>query len=290
VQSLPGDRLVVWASHPLHVEAFDAFPDRALAVYDWTDDWSQFEVLPVADREELVRINEDAIRRADIVFAVSQNLFKRARALNPNAYLAPNATDWDLLQSAGDPTQPPAADLAAIPHPIIGYMGQIGDRVDFELLREVALARPNWSLVLVGPVWAHKRPAAEALGTLPNVYLMGRRPYADLPSFMRGFDVCAIPHTCDQLTASMDPIKLYDYLTSGKPIVTTRVAGIDRFEDVLYVADGPGEFVARTATALAEADPGRVERRKEYARANTWQRRAAELYQIVRAQVESRGR
>jgi len=278
VQSLPGDRLVVWASHPLYVEAFDAFPNRALAVYDWTDDWSQFEVLPVADREELIRMNDETIRRADVVFAVSRNLFERARRLNPNTYRAPNATDWHLLQRT------------AIPHPIIGYMGQIGDRVDFELLREVALARPDWSLVLVGPVWENKRAVAEALGALPNVYFLGWRPYTELPSFMRGFDVCAIPHTCDRLTASMDPIKLYDYLTSGKPIVTTRVAGIDRFLDVLYIADGPAEFVACTATALAEADPERVAKRKEYARANTWQRRAAELYQIVRAQVESRGR
>jgi glycosyltransferase involved in cell wall biosynthesis len=278
LRRLPGKRLVLWMYHPLQVDLIDAFPERALLCYDWTDDWAEFDWLPVADRQELVAGNDCILRRADVVFAVSEELFRRALAVNPNSYRAPNATDISVL---GDGvTDVVALELADLPRPIIGYIGQIGDKIDYNMLEQVIADRPNWSFVLVGNVWVSKRTIVDALAAQPNVYLMGQRAYAELGGFTRGFDVCILPHLRSSLTRSMDPIKLYDYLASGKPIVSTSVAGTERFPDVVYIGDTAEEFVMALERALAE-DGALTDLRLAYARRNTWPRRADEMWQVV---------
>jgi glycosyltransferase involved in cell wall biosynthesis len=278
LRRLAGERLVLWLYHPLQVDLIDAFPERALLCYDWTDDWAEFDWLPVADRQELVVSNECILRRADVVFTVSEELFRRARAINPNSYRAPNATDISVLSD--NATDAVAPELADLPRPIIGYIGQIGDKIDYVMLEQVVTDRPNWSFVLVGNVWASKSTLVDALAAWPNVYLMGQRAYNELAGFMRGFDVCILPHLRTSLTRSMDPIKLYDYLASGKPIVSTSVAGTERFADVVYIGDTAEEFVMALERALAEGG-ALTERRLAYARRNTWPQRADEMWQIV---------
>ncbi len=282
LRRLPGERLVLWLYHPLQVHLIDAFPERALLCYDWTDDWAEFDWLPVADRQQLVEGNDRIVRQADVVFAVSDELFRRARTMNPNSYRAPNATDVSVLgDDAGGAIAPELADL---PRPIVGYIGQIGDKIDYAMLEQVVAARPDWSFVLVGNVWANKRAVVDALAARPNVYLMGQRAYDELAGFTRGFDVCILPHLRTPLTRSMDPIKLYDYLASGKPIVSTGVAGTERFADVLHIGDTPDEFLVALERALAE-NGALTGRRLAYARRNTWPQRAAEMWQIVRQRL-----
>lgn len=273
---LPGDALIVYASHPLHAFALDAFRHRALACYDWTDDWMRFELLPLADREAYARLDARMPREADVVFAVSRDLYERARKTHSRVHWMPNATS--LHEMMAGPSVPDAT-IDAIPAPRLGYVGHIGDRIDFDLLRHIALARPGWSIVMIGPVWSNRTGEAEELGRLPNVHFVGARPYASLPAVIGQLDVCLIPHTLDALTASMDPIKLYDYLAIGKPIVTTPVAGVDRFADALYTADAPAAFVARIEDALAEPDAALSEKRRAYGRDNSWSARAAEIWQ-----------
>jgi glycosyltransferase involved in cell wall biosynthesis len=278
LRRLPGKRLVLWLYHPLQVDLIDAFPERVLLCYDWTDDWAEFDWLPVADRQELIAGNDCILGRADVVFAVSEELFRRARALNPNSYRAPNATDISVL--GDNATDAIAPELMGLPRPIIGYIGQIGDKIDYAMLERVISARPNWSFVLVGNVWVSKKAIVDALARGPNVYLMGQRAYAELGSFMRGFDVCILPHLRSPLTRSMDPIKLYDYLASGRPIVSTSIAGTERFSDVVYIGDTAEEFLMALERALAEGG-ALTDLRLAYARRNTWPRRASEMWQVV---------
>lgn len=283
LNQLPGQELVVWLSHPFHAFAIKAFPDRALLVYDWMDDWEQFEVLPVENPKTLVGLNQNILERADTVLTVSEKLWQRAKAVSCNTFLVPNATDYELFRFAADSKSFILSTIASIPSPRIGYFGSIGDRVDFSLLHQIAGAHPDWSIVLVGSVWPNKRDQAEALGALPNVHFLGAQPYQTLPAFLRGFDACIIPHTRDALTASMDPIKLYDYLASGKPIVCTHVAGVDRFADVLYIAETQGQFLDHLSRALGENGQQAFEARIQYARRNTWQERAAQVMGILKA-------
>jgi glycosyltransferase involved in cell wall biosynthesis len=281
---LPGQQLVVWLSHPFHAFAITAFPERALLVYDWMDDWEQFEILPVKNPKTLADLNQRILERADIVLTVSEKLWQRAKAVSRNTFLVPNATDYELFRRAADGKPVIPSTMASIPSPRIGYFGSIGDRIDFSLLRQIAEAHPDWSIVMVGSVWPNKRDQAEALGSLPNVYFLGAQPYQTLPAFLRGFDVCIIPHTRDALTASMDPIKLYDYLASGKPIVCTPVAGVERFAEVLYIAETPTRFAGYLETAFQE-NGSLTAKRLQYARENTWQRRSMQVLQIIEARL-----
>jgi len=270
---------VLWLSYPLQAWALDAFQQRVLACYDWTDDWAAFDVLPVEDPQELVDMNDRILRQADVVFAVSEELTRRAAVVNLHTYRAPNATDPKLLETAGS-EGPVAEVLRELPRPIIGYIGQIADKVDYNLIHAVSQARPNWSFIFVGPVWYTKQALVEALAARPNVYFMGPCPYRELPPYLRGFDACILPHRISPLTCSMDPIKLYDYLASGKPIVSTGVAGVERFTDVVYVGNTAQEFLAALDRAVQENGVLR-ERRLSYARQNTWPQRAAEMWGVV---------
>lgn len=287
LRRLPGERLIVWLSHPLHAGALRAFPQRELACYDWTDDWAAFDILPVEDPAEIVALNDGILQEVDLVFAVSAELERRATAVNPHTHRAPNATDLDKLGGAAA-DGPVAAELAELPRPIIGYVGQVADKMDYELIGQVARARPDWNLVFVGPVWSSKRARTEALEALGNVHFLGARPFDTLVTYLRGFDVCTLPHAISPLTRSMDPIKLYDYLATGKPVVSTPVAGVERFTDVVRVADGPEAFLVALEAALSE-DGALTAQRLAYAQANTWLTRAQEMWEIVQSVLAERG-
>ena len=277
----PGD-LVLWLTHPLQRWALAAFPERRLACYDWT----AFEVLPVADREWLAAENEALLREVDLVFAVSKSLYARARALNPQSWELPNATDLAVIGRAAV-EGPIDGAVAALPRPRIGYVGQIADKLDYALIGRLAELRPDWSFIFVGNVWENHREEVEALAARPNLHFLGRRPYAELPDILRGFDLCLLPHRLTPLTASMDPIKLYDYLATGKPIVGTPVAGMERFADVVYTGRTAGELVAQMERAFLEP-PDLRERRLAYAHQATWERRGEQAYRIIRNLIEER--
>jgi len=276
---LPGKQLIVWLSHPLHAGALRAFPRRALACYDWTDDWAAFDILPVKDPAELVALNDYILQQVDLVFAVSAELERRAAAVNPHIYRAPNATDLQKLGGAAV-DGPVAPELADLPRPIIGYLGQVADKMDYTLIGQVAQARPSWSFVFVGPVWQSKQDRVVALKALGNVHFLGARPFDRLVPYLRGFDVCTLPHTLSALTRSMDPIKLYDYLATGKPIVSTPVAGVERFTDVVRIAEGPTAFVSALDAALSE-NGALTGQRLAYARSNTWTARADQMWRVI---------
>lgn len=284
LKRLPGEKLLIYTCHPLHSFALDAFPERALLGYDWTDDWASFELqsLPQA---EIVARNERLVSKADVVTAVSQKLFQRAQAANPNTAWLPNATS--LLNLNGS-SQAPDPLVSAIPGPRLGYVGQIGDRVDFDLLERIASQRPDWSIVMIGPVWSNRQIQADALSQRPNVHFIGPRPYNSLPGILGQLDACLIPHTVDALTASMDPIKLYDYLATGKPIVTTPVAGVDRFAEVIYIAAAGPPFIGQIEAALREPDQTLTQKRLAFGRENAWPARAEQLWQSWQEKILSR--
>lgn len=284
LHKLPGEEVLLWLTHPLQVWALDAFPERALACYDWTDDWAAFNVLPVEDPRTLIAANQRTIRGVDQVFAVSEDLTRRAASLNPHTDRAPNASDPQRLGDA----EAAAPELEQMSRPIVGYIGQIADKVDYALIGEISQARPNWSFVFVGPVWYTRQALVDSLGARPNVHFLGARPYESLSAYLREFDVCIMPHVRNALTRSMDPTKLYDYMVTGKPIVSTEVAGLERFPDVVYTGNTSQAFLSALDRAIAEN--GRLrQRRLAYARANTWPHRADEIWAAVKGRLAEGG-
>lgn len=267
-QRLGISRPIVWTSDPRDLYFLDDLHPRFVC-YDCMDDYALIAPSPALQqglrRQELV-----LLQRADVVFASSASLARRCRENNPNVVLVPNGVD--AARFAGAPVIP--ADLAAIPEPRIGYAGSLAAWVNFDLLDALARSRPQWSIVLVGPVLKGAEARIAALRELPNVHVLGERPYQTIPSYLSGFSVCLIPFVLDDLTRAVNPVKFYEYMAAARPVVATPLPELATYGDVCTLAnDAPG-FIAGVEAALAEPGDGALrQRRLAVAHANSWQQR-----------------
>jgi len=152
--------------------------------------------------------------------------------------------------------------------------------LDFDLLRSLALARPQWSFAFVGPVG---RLADVDKIRLPNVHLLGRKPYEDVPAYVKGFDVCLNPYLMDETAANCSPLKLYEYLASGRPVVSTDMPEARKFQDVVGIGETHAEILARLEEALGSeaTSPAAVARRLAAALPHSWDHRFANTEQVL---------
>jgi len=255
-----------------------------LLIYHCVDEYAAYEMefqgVPGSTSTDVVRQQEERLlRRADIVFVTAKPLLERKRAYNSNVHLVPNGVDYAAFQQALiNPI--PLADMEKIPHPRLGVVGAINEKVDLALLRQVALARPAWSLVLVGPVTQrYHLEQVEAL-RLPNVYFLGHKPVQAVPYYVVACDVCLMPYKVNEWTRHINPLKLYEYLALGKPVVSTPIPAAQAHADLLYLADAALAFVARAEEALAE-EPTLAERRQCFAAMQTWDNRIEQLSAVI---------
>lgn len=268
---LIGDRRprICWLYPPVAYwrELLDVMrPD--LIITDVVDDAAAAPHLSPAEREHVRRQTVAQLRAADIAFAVSDALCERYRSVQPAIQRLPNAVDQERFV---DSTYLPPLDMADIPAPRVGYVGTLQHRIDGDLLRRVAVTRPQYHFVFIGIVHPQfRRGPMKQLRHLPNTHFLGEKPWSDVPRYLAAFDACIIPHTQDDLTKSMDPLKLYEYLAAGKPVVATPVAGTPDFADLLYLADAADSFARALDAALAEDNPERQAARWAAIQPHTW--------------------
>lgn len=206
----------------------------------------------------------------DAVLTHSRELFHRKRHLNKNTLFLPNGVDYSLYTTRRE--EPP--DLAAIPRPRIGYTGYLKPQLDWPLLRGLAEARPDWHFVFVGPVSRHAdvREAVAAFAARPNVHVLPRKTQAELAAYPQHFDVCAMPYRIDRYSRSVYPLKLHEYLASGRPVVATPLEAVREFSHVVTAAQTVDEWVTAverwlhpaTAAAVTAADRQSVARRFDW--------------------------
>ena len=255
--------------------AVDALPGLrwTTLVYHCADDYAHMRGFP----STLPQLEAELCRRADLVVTTSERLAQTRRLWNPRTVWVPNGADVEHFgQVAG-----PAPELASVGRPVIGFIGGLSQWIDVELLATLAVARPDWSLVLIGPLGSGIDVAP--LRRLPNVHLLGSRPYASLPSYLAAFDVALIPFTHDPVTAAADPIKVYEYLAAGVPVVATDLPALRRLAHVVRLADSPAAFVAQVEAAVhAGRQAGRAARQAEAAR-HSWSSRFERLAALLQA-------
>lgn len=273
------DGYVLWLYHPSQVDALDALGDEAeLVVYDWTDDW--VAALPpdrsAEERRTLEARQRELLSRVDVVFAVSTALAQRAGQWCPHVHHLPNATDPEIFKPH-DPVSP--SHPLAVSRPLLVYLSQITERLDVDLVLAMAKARPHWTVALIGPVVCAADHVAP-LERLANVVLVGALPYEEAAALTAQADVCLLPHTEDALTRTLDPIKLYDYLATGRPIVSTAVAMHPDLAGQVNVASGAEAFITAVEQALGEA-PAAGAQRLLAARAHTWSARARQAATVL---------
>jgi glycosyltransferase involved in cell wall biosynthesis len=184
--------------------------------------------------------------RADVIFANCETLRDRFPAFRDGIRVVPNA-----CEILGDPATAMPNDIAHLPGPIIGYVGNLRHRLDVPLIEKLARLHPEWSIVLVGS--AHGSPEVLRLQGLRNVHFTGPRTYEEAQRYIRGFDVAIMPHLRNDLSDSMNPLKLYVYVALGKRVVCTRVGNIEELQAYVDIADDGPEFLAKVELAVARA-------------------------------------
>jgi len=248
----------------------------ARLIYDVVDHLSAFQGKP----QTLQKAHERLAGKAEIVLATSVDLLDWLGDLRPDAHLCPNGVDYAHFAAARHPaeTSPPAdlSPILASGRPIVGYHGALAAWVDYELLAQLAGLRAELSFVLIGP--AHDRSlAASGLLTLPNVHWLGMKPYAELPNYLRYFDVATIPFRLNETTHAVSPLKLFEYLAAGKPVVVTPMRTSLSIALVLAAANA-AEFSGQITHALALRNQAQYLRQSdEIARQNTWEARARQI-------------
>ncbi len=246
-----------WASAAL--AARDRFGWRV--VYDCMDEWTTFPGISPA----LLAQEERLAPVADLVVVTGQRLLDKWATVNPRTVLARNAADFAHFH------QPPPNDLLAdAPRPTVGYFGAIAEWFDLALMLRLARARPQYSFVLLGGVF--NVPTGE-LRALPNVYVLGQKPYALMPAYLQRFDACLIPFKVNPITEATDPVKFYEYISQGKPVVAPRMPELYPYQDYLYIAADHDDFLRQVDLAVQEDNAALRERRIALAQENTWRQR-----------------
>jgi len=265
--------LYIW--HPEFLDMVGCF-NEALVVYHCYDEFSSFVSKP-GYKERVVALERELLKRADIVFTVSEQLRARRASLNPNIHVVTNGVNYELFSKAQEARTKLPDDLLVIRRPIIGYVATQTIITDLTLLNQIFQRRQDWSFVFIGLERSPEHKADEALRALqklPNVHFIGRRTLQEIPAYLKGCDVLAIPWLLNDISLSGSPLKLYEYLAAGKPVVSTLLPHLMHLESVMMFAGDANEWIKAIEAALQEDKPRMIQERDKIARENTWDQRA----------------
>lgn len=278
VQKLGFERPLLWTYNPLTTRLLDLRGFETV-VYHCVDDIAAQPGMPTTLLRQAER---ELAAHARVVFATAPRLAEIQARINPNTHFLPNVADFDHFSTALDPHMEVPPDLATIAGPRLGFIGAIsGYKVDFALLRAIAEQRPDWSVVLIGKV-GEGEPGTDAalLQGLPNLHVLGPRSYTSLPAYLHGMDVCLLPCRRNDYTASMFPMKFFEYLAAGRPVVSTDLPAIRPFRHVVNIASTTESFVRSIGDVLEGTAPP-LEDRLAIARAHTWEARTDRMLELL---------
>lgn len=273
---------IMWI-YPLTAAELIGKLNERLVIYDCVDDWPSFK--GPLNKNLLTRYETAILERADITFVTHPALLEKRVSRARDIHLVPNAVDTALFAKAQSPDTQIPEDICDIPQPRIGFVGAFHFCLDYQLLVYLAMSRSNWSFVFVGPVVNVLRPEVASLRALPNVHLLGRREPEALPAYLKAFDVCINPFDVDEpATYAIDPLKLYEYLGAGKPVVSVDMPAAQQMSEYVTIAHSHEEFLVRIEEILAVHQKNTIiAERLRYASLHSWDNRFNTVRQVVEA-------
>jgi UDP-galactopyranose mutase len=272
------DRPVVMASNIYAARALERLP-RRLLVYDFNDSPFQFSGTPPWARSYWERVRG----QVDLWFVVSEH-YRRELASQTGRPIVPLGNGVEFEHFAAPRPEPP--ELAALPRPRIGYLGLLSHFLDFEVLEALRRGRQGGSLVLIGPGTTVTAAAIRALGTREGVAVLGERPYHEIPAYLQALDVGVIPFRAqDPFVQGINPNKVYQYLASGLPVVTTPVLDLEPQAHLLQFAAGPAEMAA--AVERAWRAPREPDACRALARPFDWSALAARMVGEIERRLDA---
>jgi glycosyltransferase involved in cell wall biosynthesis len=275
------DRFQLWTFIPTALP-YLGMPGEQVAVYYCTDEWSRFSYVNGA---RIAQMEEELCRRSDVVFTTARTLWNSKHGWNPETHLALHGVDHAHFARALDPDTTIPDELADCRGPVVGFFGLIHDWIDLGLLAHVARRRPEWTLAVIGKANVDLAP----LRALPNVRLLGRRPYDELPRYCKAFSVGVMPFAINELTNNVNPIKMREYLSAGLPVVSTDLPEVRDYAESVRVARTPDEFLVACDQAIDTDDAAKRRQRSLAMADESWEAKVAELGRRVRLAESRRG-
>ncbi|MBN1255247.1 MAG: glycosyltransferase [Deltaproteobacteria bacterium] len=270
---------ILWLCDHMESFLFGKFEEK-ITVCRIFDDHTQYPGFPQDLKDKYKKDEEKFLGQVDMVFAASQKLYHQAKKVNPKTYYIPNAADFEHFSKALSQDIAVPEDMKDITRPTIGLIGKLNERLDMELLDYIISVKPEWSFVMIGPIYTvskHFLKKFKEITKKNNVYYMGMKSYDTIPAYLRYFDVCILPYVIGEATEAVNPIKVYEYVVTGKPVVSTPLTDVKPLEDVIKIAFAKEDFARCIADCLANDENLIVEKRLAFARRNTWRARADEI-------------
>ncbi|MGR3303162.1 MAG: glycosyltransferase [Candidatus Scalindua sp.] len=281
--NLKNESIVSWIYDPFQDEYLNLIGEQ-IKIIEYYDEYFAWAEVPFfRTHKDLSRKEKKVLSEVDIVFVVSNEILANKSDFHSNIHVVPNATDFCHFNKAANENFSSSDDMGLIKKPLIGYIGDITQRIDFNLLDYLAQNNTDWSIVLIGGGTG----IPLILKSRQNVHFLGAKPYEALPAYMKAFDVCIIPYNPnDPFNVHCSPLKLYDYLATGKPIVSTDLPAVREFEDLVRIAQDTEEFELQVKEALNEQSEDLREKRLRKGRENSWEYRARKMLSIIEATLE----
>jgi UDP-galactopyranose mutase len=276
------DDYVAWYYTPMALGFTRALTPLGV-VYDCMDDLASFAGAPVA----LPGREEELLRRADLVFTGGRSLYESRRERHPAVYLFPSSVDVAHFAKARQ-MLPEPDDQRSIPRPRLGFFGVVDERMDLELLGSIADLRPDWHVVVVGPV---VKIDPDTLPRRPNLHYLGPKTYDELPAYVAGWAVALLPFARNEATRYISPTKIPEYLAAGLPVVSTSIRDVVRpygDEGLVRIADDPDAFVRACAEEMDEPAAPRLRRADAFLTESSWDFTWADMRELIERVVERR--
>ena len=273
LRRLPKRPVQIWSFAPDIVNLVGHFNEE-LVLYYCVDAFGEF---PGYDRDLIEKLETALIQKSDVVLTTSKPLYEAKQPLHPNVHLVQHGVDHQRLSRAVHENLTVPADLRALPKPIFGFVGVIGEWVDLKLIAGLARRRPDASIAIIGPATISKAP----LAGLPNVHWLGARNHDELPCYLRGFDVGLIPFRKVPLTHHANPIKLYEYLAAGTPVVSTSLPAVHPIPGHVWLADDAETSTQGCDEAAASNQLEARIHRSQLMAAESWTARLEQISGIV---------
>jgi len=244
-------------------------------IYYCIDDYS---ALPGVDVGAITRMDNELSMTSDVVFVASDTLLEKKKQLNKNVFVSPHGVDFEHFNQVytNQKLQSPSG-VAGIAKPVIGFWGLIEEWIDLDLVKFIAERKPEWNFIFVGFVAVKDNPC----DGMPNVHFLGQRHFSELPQYAKVFDVAILPYKLNQQVINSNPIKLREYLATGKPVVSVDFPQAHHYSDVVAIASSYEEFERYVEEAIAEKDKGAPVKRIASVKDETWESRSKAVLSTV---------
>jgi glycosyltransferase involved in cell wall biosynthesis len=274
ISHLDLSNVIIWSYLPTFVGYYEELKAK-LKVFDTVDNWIKhpnYKSFRGRLKKNYKRIEENA----DLIFTVSENL-KELFPSNNDVHWIPNGVDVNHFQQLTISNK--QSTISSFKRPIIGYAGIIQDRIDMELVSYLANRNQDKSFIFIGMVWPDAN--LKEVEKLENIHFLGHKSYNELPPYIHQFDAAIIPHKINEFTLSMNPLKLYEYLACGKPVVTTPIAGTEEFRGLIEITGTKEEFNQKIQEVLSDDNKNSRIRRVEAVKQHSWDSRIDQMFNYV---------